>query len=282
MSLASIVEKNVWVCACNIIYQGTRNGIIGLSSMMDTVMPDDDRFMMRVVFDVSYFIVFGVMLLNTIVALIVDSFSALRMETEARDHINETQTFISCIDRKVIETVAQAAGIANGWEYHETQKQNKWDYMAFIFHLREKDAQDYTGPEQAIRQMIENKDVKWMPVGRSMMLEGDEEHGSKDDILVRIENTTIKMLANLNSAKEHRSSLTRALSTLSTHADERFDILDEELNQLHHSMTNPKRVASLKAMMAAGEPGLASVLGGLDGSTPGLPGPSPPGSAIFE
>merc|ERR1719191_855087 len=166
-------------------------------------MPHDEKFVNRMVFDVSYFVVYGIMLLNTIVALIVDSFSALRMETEARDHINETQTFISCIDRKVIETVAQGQGIANGWEYHETRKQNKWDYMAFIFHLREKDAQDYTGPEQAIRQVIENKDVKWLPVGRSMMLEADEEHGAKEDILTRIESNTQRCLHSLQSAKEH-------------------------------------------------------------------------------
>merc|ERR1719353_2086277 len=262
-------QDGIGVCSMNIIYQGTRNGIVGLSSMMDDVMPNDDKYNMRVIFDVSYFIIFGIMLLNTIVALIVDSFSALRMETEAREHINETQTFISCIDPKVIETVAQSQGIANGWEYHESQKQNKWDYMAFIFHLREKDAQDYTGPEQAVRQMIENKDVKWLPVGRSLMLEADEEHGAKEDILVRIENNTQQSLVSLTAAKEHRAMTMRALTTMSTHHSERFDVLDEELSQLHTSINNPRKVASLKAMLAAGETGMASMLtqGSLAGST---------------
>lgn len=259
-------EEGILICSVNILYQGTRNGIIGLSSMMDKSMPHDEKFLMRVLFDVSYFVVFGIMLLNTIVALIVDSFSALRMETEARDHINETQTFISCIDRKVIETVAQSQGIANGWEYHETRKQDKWDYMAFIFHLREKDAQDYTGPEQAIRQMIENKDVKWLPVGRSMMLEADEEHGAKEDILVRIENSTQRALQSLQSAKEHRGMMTRALTTMSQHTSERFDVLDEELAHLHASINNPRKVASLKAMLAQGEGGMANML------TSGTPG----------
>jgi len=201
--------------------------------MMDEVYPHDQKFFMRVAFDVSYFIVFGIMLLNTIVALIVDSFSALRMETEARDHNNETQTFISCIDRKVIETVAQAAGIADGWDYHESKKQNKWDYMAFIFHLGEKSAEDYTGPEQSIREMIENKDVKWLPIGRSMMLEADEEHGAKEDVLVRIEKNTLSTLKKLSTAKEHRAMMTRALTTLRSHVDERFDTCDEELAQIH-------------------------------------------------
>jgi hypothetical protein len=199
---------------------------------------------------VSYFVVFGIMLLNTIVALIVDSFSALRTLTEARDHVNDTQTFISCIDRKVIETVAQAAGIADGWDYHETKKQNKWDYMAFIFHLREKDAQEYTGPEQAIREMIENKDVKWLPIGRSMMLEADEEHGAKEDILVRIEKSNTQMMGLMNQSKEHRNMLTRALTTLRTHADERFDTVDEELAQIHAGVQKRRHDAS-RANLAA-------------------------------
>jgi len=246
-------QENISVCAVNILYQGTRNGIIGLSSMLDIVMPGDEKFFYRFAFDVSYFIIFGIMLLNTIVALIVDSFSALRMETEARDHINSTQTFISCIDRKVIEAVAQSQGIANGWEYHETQKQNKWDYMAFIFHLREKDAQDYTGPEQAVRQMIENKDVKWLPIGRSNMLEADEEHGAKEDILVRIEKQTLQMSSALMAAKEHRQMLTRAVSTLGNHMDERLDRVSEEMTviQAHcsYSRRNKKNIEAAHVML---------------------------------
>lgn len=236
-------NENIHVCAQNILYQGTRNGIIGLSSMMDEVMPGDKKWTERMLYDMSYFIVFGIMILNTIVALIVDSFSALRAETEARAHISETQSFISCLERKAIESVAQLHGVSNGWEYHESQKQNKWDYMAFIFHLREKDAQDYTGPEQAIRHMIENEDVKWLPIGRSMMLEMDEEHGAKEDILVRIERQTLNLGASLNAAKEHRQMMTAAVSSLSERIDQRMDSLGEEIRLIAASVSRPARAA---------------------------------------
>jgi len=236
-------NENIHVCVQNILYQGTRNGIIGLSSMLDEVMPGDKKWTQRMLYDMSYFIVFGIMILNTIVALIVDSFSALRAETEARAHMSETQTFISCIDRKAIEAVAQAHGIADGWEYHEQRKQNKWDYMAFVFHLREKDAQDYTGPEQAIRQMIENKDVKWLPVGRSMMLEMDEEHGAKEDILVRIERQTMNLAHSLTQAKEHRQMMTNAVSSLGERIDQRMDTIDEEIRLIATNVSRPARAA---------------------------------------
>merc|ERR1719215_435940 len=99
-----------------------------------------------------------------------------------------------------------------------------------------------------------------------MMLEADEEHGAKEDILVRIENNTQRGLHSLQAAKEHRGMLTRALTTMAAHTSERFDVLDEELGHLHTSINNPRKIASLKAMLAAGEQGMASIL------TAGTPG----------
>merc|ERR1712086_564224 len=97
----------------------------------------------RFLFDVGYFVILDIMILNTIVGLIVDSFSAQRASAEARTHTLETQTFVSCIEQRTVESVAQSGGVSNGFAYHEESRQNKWDYMSFIFHLREKSAQDF-------------------------------------------------------------------------------------------------------------------------------------------
>ncbi len=91
----------------DIIYQGTRIGIVGVSGMMKPVMPDDAQWYSRVAFHVSYFVLFGIIILNTIVGLIVDSFGALR--------------------------------------------------------------------------------TKWLPLGHSKMLEADQDHAGKEDVLVRID-----------------------------------------------------------------------------------------------
>ncbi len=106
--------------------------------------------------------------------------------------------------------MAQAQGIAEGFDYHEDHKQHKWDYMAFVFHLREKDEQDYTGPEQAIRNMIDGKDVKWLPLGHSKMLEADEDHAGKEDVLVRIAKTLTSMGRYWEARRIERQRLTRS------------------------------------------------------------------------
>ncbi len=97
---------SIWICIQHIIYQGTRIVIDGVSGMLKPVMPDDAQCCSRGAFDVSYFVLFGIITLNTIVGLIVDSFGALR--------------------------------------------------------------------------------TKWLPLGHSKMLEADQDHAGKEDVLVRI------------------------------------------------------------------------------------------------
>merc|ERR1719401_2110270 len=199
---------------------------------MEEVMPGSPDWYERLAYDMSYFIVFGIMLLNTIVALIVDSFTALRTESEARDLNSETQTFISCIDRKEIEAVAQSSGIAHGFKHHEEQIQNKWDYMSFIFHLREKEVQDYTGPEQTIRQLIEKRDCTWMPIGRSKMIEAVEDSAGKEDILVRLERQTRLLAQTMGAGQEKYQRMTKRVTSMDVGFRERMDSLLDQLRDL--------------------------------------------------
>jgi len=224
-------DENIFVCTESILYMSTRAGIIGLSSMMENVMPEDDSWYGRMTYDISYFVVFGIMLLNTIVALIVDSFQTQRREAGARERVLETQSFISCIDRKTIETVAQQAGIADGFDYHETYQQHKWDYMAFLFQLYEKDAQDYTGPEQEIRGCVDNNDVTWLPQGRSKMIEGKSDD-SKEDTLITIERQNKEIIQALGLTNEHRQTLFKSLGNLARMMRDKTDIVKEQLGHV--------------------------------------------------
>mmetsp|Transcript_52562 Transcript_52562/g.98406 ORF Transcript_52562/g.98406 Transcript_52562/m.98406 type:complete len:279 (+) Transcript_52562:1-837(+) len=216
------------VCTQSILYMGTRAGIVGLSGMMHQVGPEDDTWFQRMFYDISYFVIFGVMLLNTIVALIVDSFQTQRREATARETNLETQSFISCIDRKVIESVAQGMAIVDGFEYHETYRQNKWDYMAFVFHLREKHALNFTGPESQIRQFIDNSDVTWLPIGRSIMLEGKSEE-SQEDTLTLIQKQNSQIIGALQQTQDNRKTLFKAIGSLARSMRDKTESVQDQL-----------------------------------------------------
>jgi hypothetical protein len=224
--LGDYCKDNISMCLLNMIYQGTRAGIVGLGTMMDPVMAGEPSWAERMTYDVSYFVIFGIMIVNTIVALIVDSFGAQRNQSEARRTNRETETFISCLDRKTIDTAAQAMGIADGFTYHEEQKQNKWDYLSFIFYLREKDEADYTGPEEMIRNLVEKNDIKWLPISRSKIVEGEDSQGT-EDITMRIEKRVVGLQNSFEQAKLQRNVLLKKVGQMSKLLVERFDSIRE-------------------------------------------------------
>merc|ERR1719393_701481 len=78
---------SLWECTQTIGYQGTRMGIVGLSGIMREVDPTMPEYPFRILYDVSYFLVIGVMLLNVIVGLIVDAFGALRAKANSREEL---------------------------------------------------------------------------------------------------------------------------------------------------------------------------------------------------
>merc|ERR1719253_1965596 len=94
--------------------------------------------------------------------------------------------------------------------------------MAFIFHLEEKNPQDYTGPESAISQFIRNGDVSWMPLGHSKILQQHDEHAAEVDTLGRIEQHHLEISKELESGSHVRSTILTQMTSVSRQLDERM------------------------------------------------------------
>jgi len=244
-------NENIFLCTQNIIYQGTRAGIVGLSMMMRNTFPGQENWTSRMLYDLSYFVIFGIIILNTIVGLIVDSFGALRLEVEARELDQETQTFIACIARRSIESVSQSRGIADGFDYHETHKQNKWDYMAFIFHLQETAFENLTGPEHRIKSLIDKKDPNWIPIGRSKFLEGTELGTNREDQLLRIQQQTQNLKAFVDANQDNMVGVGRSVGQLDSAIRERMDAMLLEIRELGNELKHRRMLTELEAEQAS-------------------------------
>eukprot|EP00931_Biecheleriopsis_adriatica_P072653 TRINITY_DN47081_c0_g1_i1.p1 TRINITY_DN47081_c0_g1~~TRINITY_DN47081_c0_g1_i1.p1 ORF type:complete len:2919 (+),score=455.88 TRINITY_DN47081_c0_g1_i1:1094-8758(+) len=225
-------DTSIIECCQNILYQGTRASVVGLSGMMTSTLPGERNFEQRMAYDVSYFIIFGIIILNTIVGLIVDSFGALRLDMEARESNQETQTFIACIDRRTVDAVSQARGIADGFEYHETYKQNKWDYMSFIFHLCETATEDLTGPEHHIKTLLDRGDATWIPIGRSKFLEGADLGTSQEDMFLKIQGQARDLGKYVDNNMSSMKFLSRSVGQLDTALRDRLDGMMNDVRDL--------------------------------------------------
>jgi len=153
-------------CTVSTIYNGMRADIGSMIEAVD-VSSGSWHWYFRVVFDLSFFVIITTVLMNVISGIIIDTFGFLRDESSLRAVYNASTTFIACLDRGDINKAARQCGITSesGFQYIEKNRQHVWNYMNFIFYLKNKKETDFTGPETRIERLIVNEDTEWLPNG---------------------------------------------------------------------------------------------------------------------
>jgi len=70
-----------------------------------------------------------------------------------------------------------------------------WNYLFFIVYLREKDPTLFTGPEQLVKSMLDNKDLSWIPQSRCIALDQQKEEDESTKLLSHLDdmNTELKV-----------------------------------------------------------------------------------------
>jgi len=113
--------------------------------------------------------------------------------------------------------------------------------MAFIFHLHEKDPMNFTGPEQKIWRMIQTKDVKWLPLRRSMLLEADADQVSKEDYYEKIEKHCVELGKAAESGVQDRRKILQTVQEFKSSTASRLEAIETELSllaELHNETPN--------------------------------------------
>lgn len=190
-------------CTTTTIYQGLRMDIG--SAITETDVSMDNRWYMRMGFDLSYFVVITTILMNVIFGIILDTFGSLRDETQEREIYMKNNTFIACIDRGAIDKAAQAQEIDNGFAYLENEKHARWNYLNFIFYLKRKPSTEFCGPETKIDALLDDEDVSWMPLGVCRLMEGE---GEEDDDDIK------KVQAQVDAIVETLKDVTQSLASI--------------------------------------------------------------------
>lgn len=106
----------------------------------------------RIAYDVCFFVVIIVLLLNIIFGIIIDTFGQLREESSEKQELMASFCFICGISKDVFDSRASngALGGVGGLNFtgHIENEHNMWDYMLFLLYLQEKNPNDYNGIER--------------------------------------------------------------------------------------------------------------------------------------
>mmetsp|Transcript_1137 Transcript_1137/g.2746 ORF Transcript_1137/g.2746 Transcript_1137/m.2746 type:complete len:3258 (-) Transcript_1137:2504-12277(-) len=136
----------------------------------------DSKYWLRYTFDMAYFILVCVILLNVIFGIIIDTFADLRdKRNEILKDIKET-CFICGRSRFEFEVKHLS------WKNHIYLEHNLYSYLAFIIYIRNKKTEDCTGAEKHVQERILLNDVSFIP-RTSLSIEAMEEAGEADETL---------------------------------------------------------------------------------------------------
>uniref|UniRef100_A0A8C6XGQ9 Inositol 1,4,5-trisphosphate receptor n=1 Tax=Naja naja TaxID=35670 RepID=A0A8C6XGQ9_NAJNA len=213
------------MCIVTVLNHGLRNGG-GVGDILRKPSKDESLFPARVIYDLLFFFIVIIIVLNLIFGVIIDTFADLRSEKQKKEEILKTTCFICGLERDKFDNKTVS------FEEHIKFEHNMWNYLYFIVLVRVKNKTDYTGPESYVAQMIKNKNLDWFPRMRAMSLVSNEGEGEQNEIRCLQDklNCTMKLVSHLTSQlNELKEQMTEQRKRR-----QRMGFVDVQQNTMHH------------------------------------------------
>jgi hypothetical protein len=135
-----------------------------------------DEYPMRVLYDSVFFVWVGIVLVNIIVGLMVDTFSSIREEKQSRVDILDSVCFVCGTLRQTYEDMA-LGGEAPTFDQHLFDEHDPWIYVHYMSYLKKKDPTEDSGIESYVRAQVEENALDWIPSRTSFFLESQGKSG---------------------------------------------------------------------------------------------------------
>ena len=156
------------MCIITTLNHGLRNGG-GIGDVLRSPSSVEPLFIARVIYDLLFYFIVIIIILNLIFGVIIDTFADLRSEKQQKEEILKNTCFICgnyiqllwfwnicysfqlhCLglDRSAFDNKSVS------FEEHIRMQHNMWHYLKFIVLVKVKDPTEFTGPESYVASMI--------------------------------------------------------------------------------------------------------------------------------
>ncbi|XP_055999570.1 inositol 1,4,5-trisphosphate receptor type 1-like isoform X4 [Ostrea edulis] len=162
------------MCILTSLNHGLRNGG-GIGDLLRKPDIKENLFVARVVYDLLFFFIVIIIVLNLIFGVIIDTFADLRSEKQQKDEILKNTCFICGLNRSNFDNKSVS------FDEHKSKEHNMWHYLNFIVLVKVKDHTEFTGPESYVYQMVKEKNLDWFPRMRAVSLTADDSESEQSD-----------------------------------------------------------------------------------------------------
>ncbi|CAG9759584.1 unnamed protein product [Ceutorhynchus assimilis] len=182
------------MCIITTLNQGLRNGG-GIGDILRAPSNEESLFVPRVVYDLLFFFVVIIIVLNLIFGVIIDTFADLRSEKQQKELILKNTCFICGLNRSAFDNKTVS------FEEHVKNEHNMWHYLYFIVLIKVKDPTEFTGPESYVYTLVKSLNLDWFPRLRAMSLAAVEGDGEQIELrsLQNVLESTQSLVKNLSS-----------------------------------------------------------------------------------
>uniref|UniRef100_A0A8C3HW25 Inositol 1,4,5-trisphosphate receptor n=1 Tax=Chrysemys picta bellii TaxID=8478 RepID=A0A8C3HW25_CHRPI len=187
--------ETLLMCIVTVLSHGLRSGG-GVGDVLRKPSKEEPLFAARVIYDLLFFFMVIIIVLNLIFGVIIDTFADLRSEKQKKEEILKTTCFICGLERDKFDNKTVT------FEEHIKEEHNMWHYLCFIVLVKVKDSTEYTGPESYVAEMIKVrlKNLDWFPRMRAMSLVSSDSEGEQNELrnLQEKLESTMKLVTNLS------------------------------------------------------------------------------------
>nr|KAF7417085.1 hypothetical protein H0235_011616 [Vespula pensylvanica] len=214
------------MCIVTTLNQGLRNGG-GIGDVLRAPSSTEPLFVARVVYDLLFFFIVIIIVLNLIFGVIIDTFADLRSEKQQKELILKNTCFICGLNRSAFDNKTVS------FEEHVKHEHNMWHYLYFIVLVKVKDPTEFTGPESYVYAMVKDRNLDWFPRLRAKSLAADEGEGEQVE------------LRSLQSQLESTQQLVKCLS--------------QQLTELRDQMTEQRKQKQRLGLLNSASPLLHNI-----------------------
>jgi len=166
-------------CSLVMLNFGLRNGGGLADYTYDDSIGPTNELGPRYMTDTIYFFMIGIVMLNIVFGIIIDTFSELRDEKNEKEEKTEEFCFICGIERNRFEQLGPGT-----FEDHTRPggDHDMWSYLKFLIYIAEQDEDDDDGLESYIRENLATNNLDWIPHGKALALvQYDEDEMSVEE-----------------------------------------------------------------------------------------------------
>ena len=173
-------------CVTSTLSYGIRAGG-GIGDAIFPAYQKDKYYELRLVFDILFFIIVIIIMLNIFFGIIVDTFAELRDARREMEHDIENFCFVCGRPKHEFELRG------SGWNQHIQIEHNIWAYMGYIIYIKRKPITECDGIEKYVKNKLAQNDITFFPTTALCLEVGKEKIRDVAEILEEdleeIENT---------------------------------------------------------------------------------------------